>query len=165
MSVFDFSFLGKGGQNMNNLPAYDVATAPINSGSGGSNFMDMLANAMKDPNIIRMMGDTGAKLSGPGTIGEAMGTGASNLVRARQLQKASEKQSTLMQAIADALKKDPLGRSLVGDPSDPNTLDSYTVNNKGITIKAPNPARVRTFEEEKPLESLKGNSLDQIPFL
>jgi len=127
--------------------------------------MSFLGNALKDPNVIRTMGDVGAALSGPGTIGSAVGTGASNLVRNQQLQKAGEKQGNLMQQFIDSLKQDPTGKTLLGDPADPNTLNSYTVDNKGITIKAPNPGMTKPYEEQKPLESLnKESRVSQVPF-
>jgi len=156
--MLDFSFLGRSGQNMNNLPAYDVATAPINSGGGGSNFMDMLINVLKDPNIIRTMGDVGAKLSGEGSFGEAVGTGASNLVRNQQLQKAGEKQSNLHKMIIDAITGKGDVSKIVGPKEDMNTANQLTLKGDGSYtlsggIRDP---KVIGYQEEKPLESLKG---------
>jgi hypothetical protein len=161
MAMFDFL---KGDSGINNLPSYDVATTPINSGGG---MLDIITNALKNPNVIRTMGDVGAKMSGPGTIGEAVGTGASNLVRNEQLQKAGEKQGKLNQMVIDALTGKSDVTKLVGPKCDVNTADEIVLKGDGsYTLKgglrAPGSNAVG-YQEEKPLESL--NRGGDVPFL
>ena len=135
---------------------FDQGGSEFGGNGGGFNASELFA----DPNFIRMLGETGAAISGPGTIGNAVGKGASSLVRRRQFQNAAGKKNTLMEQITEALKEDPTGSSLLGDKEDKKTLNSIKLTNKGIALEGPNSGETSAFGDirgQKDLESVTNN--------
>lgn len=90
-------------------------------------FMDILS----DPNIIRGLGETGAAISSGTPIGQAVGAGASNLVRRRAVQQAGERQSQQQQTLQQQLLQSLIEGKLLSDPKQNDAFDSMTLSGDG----------------------------------
>lgn len=122
---------------------------------GSSGFLNEL---FSDPNFIRTLGETGAAISGPGSIGEAVGTGASNWVRNRgvqdtasRLRKEREERSTNDQLMDFLFEK-----GLLGPLEDNTTPDALTIKGDGsISSSMKNVPQQASFGSQQPLESVR----------
>ncbi len=149
----------------NLLPANDVT--PSGPGTTAPGKFDFLS----DPNIIRAMAEAGSGFSQGKGAGEVLGGVASNLTQRRGLQKASAKgsqqQANLLGDIRAALRGDPTGKNLLGPKEDLETLDSITLTNDGINIKAPNKDKTDPFsklEDKSALTTRSGGGSDSRNF-
>lgn len=149
MAAFDFLAETPAGLT-DSAPTFNPAAAPAPGG---------FAQAFSDPNVLRALSQLGSGISQGQPIGQAVGGASDVLARNRALQAAaaagSERQQSFMDQLIRALKGDPTGRGLLGPKEDMGTLDSITMTNDGISIKAPNKDRTRPFEQitDQPLEA------------
>lgn len=125
------------------------------------------AQALSDPNVQRLLAQMGSGFSQGQPAGQAIGEPADALIRNKALQGAaaggSGRQANFMQQLIRALQGDPLGGNLFGDKEDLNTLNSATIDNNGITIKAPNPLQTKpSFGTDSSLEA-QPRSLETSP--
>lgn len=134
--------------------------------SGASQFDDIdelnprqpggIRAALADPNIQNLLSDLGTGFSQGKPAGEVIGGAGGRLVKNRQIQQL------LAKLIGDPGSP---GASAFGDKEDPNTFDSLNIDNKGFTLKGPNPGVTKPFGEsvvdftdlqDEPLESQAG---------
>lgn len=122
-------------------------------------FLKLLA----DPNVQQMMAQMGARIGGPGSAGEAIGVPASNMLRAKQMAEATEKQDQgFMNQMLHTLGGGNLAQLPVTAQGDPSGIDSMTVNDKGVTIKMPRPGASSAYgSNELPETQTSGSKLAQ----
>lgn len=137
------------------------ATPQLNMPEVETNWYDDILN---DQNVIRGLGETGAAISSGTPIGQAVGQGASNLVRRKQVQKAAGQarqqnqtfQQRMMQAIMD-------GRAL-SPPDQNDAFDSATISTDGMSFKMKNTPQPQQFMgEQSQLESYDPQGGSDLP--
>lgn len=109
-----------------------------------------IAQMFSDPNWINALAQAGSGLSQGQPVGQALGGAAEQLATNRALQGATaagiERQESYMKQLIAALQGATSGkRGIIGDAEDMNTINSFTMDNNGLTIKAPNPFRTKAF--------------------
>ena len=112
-----------------------------------------------DPNMQQMMMQMGARIGGPGSAGEAIGVPASNMLRAKQMAEATEKQDQgFMSQMLNALGGGDLSKLPVTAQGDPSGIDSITVNDKGVIVKMPRPGTSSAYGSNELPETQTGGS-------
>ncbi len=155
-----FEDLFGGGKHTISPEANIVANPNTNAMNQGFDFGGLFS----DPNFIRALGETGAAISGPGTIGNAVGRGASNLIRRRQLQKGARETRKENQPVNDQLMKFLFDNKLLGPTEDNNTPDAITIKSDGgISTNMKNVPAKASFASQQPLESVRRSGGDDLP--
>lgn len=114
---------------------------------------------LSDPNVHQLMAQIGARAGGPGSAGEAIGVPTSNMIRAKQMGAATEKQDQgFMNQMLSALGGGSLAQLPVTAQGDPSGIDSMTVNDKGLTIKMPRPGTQSAYGTNELPETQTGGS-------
>ena len=118
-----------------------------------------MENLLADPNFIRGLGETGAAISGGTPIGQAVGTGAANLVGRRASQAAGESQlnrQTMQQKLLQSL----MDGSLLSGTDKNDAFDNMTMNGNGdMTLSMKQTQTPDQFlGEQYPMEAQNGGS-------
>lgn len=150
MANFDFLAGDAQGFDVPALPTTEGFTPPVVAPTRMEKLRGGISSALEDPNILNVLASLGGNISQGKSFGEAAGGATREMIRNQAFQRAaagkSAQQAGIVQQLIDALKGDPTGRNLLGPKEDRSTLDSITMTNDGINIKAPNPDITRPFE-------------------
>lgn len=114
-----------------------------------------LAGALSDPNVIRALGELGARVGGRDSVGEMLGTTGSELERRKAVQKAGAQQSQRQATFQDRLINALSAGTLLSPTEDNAAPDSVTLTGDGgATINFKNtPQKVGFAGEQAPLEA------------
>lgn len=120
---------------------------------------------LQDPNILRLLAETGAGLGSGQNFGQALGQAGSASLQRQAFAKAAAQQSQAqddrMSRFLNVLRGGNTER-LLGPKEDPNTANSITFTPDGTTVKFPNSGAGSQMNQsltDKPLESYKGSPL------
>lgn len=128
--------------------------ASKNAGGATSKFTDTFS----DDTFIRTLGEMGAAIGGKGSVGAALGQGASSLVRNRAVQREGEKvaNNNQNQTLYDKTIKQLSDGTLMSDPSKNDAFDSILIGgDKSITAKYKHsPEAAGPLKEQQGLDSI-----------
>lgn len=114
------------------------------------------AAMLADPNIQQLMAQMGARI-GAGGVGEAIGVPTSQMIRSRQMAKATEKQQAgqeeFWERMRGVLGGGDLSKIPITTPSDLTGANSVFIDDKGMTLKMPRPGAKAPFGTQQPLEA------------
>jgi len=115
-----------------------------------------------DPNMQRLLGDIGSRISQGQEVGQALGEPTGDLVRRQAAQKTG---GSLMEQVLNAMKKDPTGKNILGPKDDLGTLNGIKITDDKISFDMPNASKTQPFSigAEKPLEAIKSFQAPEVP--